>query len=347
MADRKDADAIHRKALVIDSHNDTIVAHIRRGNISLFGEPGRGGYHRSGTVGPLRGPIDSRVRAEEVQINFPKMRAGGVDAAFFAVDVTVSFKNYLTYALDAFGFLDAEMEANRDEVVVALSAEDITAAAQAGKLAAILAVENSDVLERSLNVLRMLYRIGVRSIGLTHNIRTWAADGNAETETGGGLTAFGVQLVKEMNRLGMLVDVAHISERGFWDVMEVATRPVIVSHGNCTAVCDHPRNLTDEQLRALAENGGSLGVTFVPAFVDAKAPTLARLLDHIDHAVQLVGADTVGIGSDFDGGGTLVEDAAAFPQITEGLIARGYSEVDVKKILGENHLRVFREALGA
>jgi membrane dipeptidase len=192
----------------------------------------------------------------------------------------------------------------------------------------------------------MLHRVGVRSIGLTHNPRSWAADGNAEDRNGSGLTAFGVRLVEEMNRLGMLVDVSHINERGFWDVMEVTRRPVIASHSDCKAVCDHPRNLDDKQIVALANNGGVMGVTFVPGFIDAKAPTLERLLDHIDYAVQVAGADHVGIGSDFDGGGTALKDATAFPRITEGLLKRGYSEGDVKKILGENHLRVLKAAIG-
>jgi len=339
--------AFHREALVIDTHNDTIVAHIRRGNLGMSGMPAPDRARRTGAVAGLRGMFGRAERAIEIQINFPKMRAGGIDAAFFAVDVTLAFKNYLTYALDAFGFFDEEVALSEGEVVMARSAQDIVAAKQAGKLAVVLAVENSDVLEGSLNVLRMLHNVGVRSIGLTHNVRSLAADGNAETDGGGGLTAFGVRLVQEMNRLGMLVDVAHINERGFFDVMAVTQRPALVSHGNCKAVCDHPRNLSDAQVRALAANGGCMGVTFVPQFVDAGTPTPDRLLDHIDHAVQLAGADHVGIGSDFDGGGTLVKDATAFPEMTDGLLKRGYSEGDVRKILGENHLRVLREALGA
>ncbi len=339
-----DVNAFHRDALVIDSHNDTIVSHIRRGNLGLSGQPAVDRDRRSGTVAYLRGPFDRATREQEAQIDFPKMRAGGVDAAFFAVDVTRAWKHHLTYALDAFGFFDVEAEQN--EVVIARSADDITAAKKAGKLAAVLVVENSDGTEGSLNVLRMLHKVGVRSIGLTHNTSSWAADGNAEARSRGGLTTFGVQLVEEMNRLGMLVDVSHISERGFWDVMETAQRPVIASHSNCKAVCDHPRNLSDEQIQALAKNGGSMGVTFVPSFVDAAAPTLDRLLDHIDHAVQLVGADHVGIGSDFDGGGTLVEDAVAFPRFSVGFLGGGSCEGDVNKIRGVSHVRVLREALG-
>lgn len=346
MASDSDFMTLHREALVIDSHNDTIVSHIRRGNLGLDGLPAADRERRSGTVAYLRGLLDAADRKQEAQIDFPKMCAGGIDGAFFAVDVTRAWKNHLTYALDALGYFDEEVERLQGEALIARSAEDIVRAKREGKLSAILVVENSDGLEGSLNVLRMLHRVGVRSIGLTHNPRSWAADGNAEERNGSGLTTFGVRLVEEMNRLGVLVDVSHISERGFWDVMEVTQRPVVASHSDCKAVCDHPRNLTDRQIEALAKNRGVMGVTFVPGFVDAQAPTLERLLDHIDHAVKLVGPEHVGIGSDFDGGGTALKDATEFPRITEGLLRRGYGEGDVRKILGENHLRALREAIG-
>ena len=213
-------------------------------------------------------------------------------------------------------------------------------------LAAILVIENSDGTERSLNILHMLYQLGIRSIGLTHNPTSWAAAGNGETDSKGGLTKYGVALVSEMNTLGMLVDVSHINVHGFWDVINTVSKPIIASHSNCKAVCDHPRNLTDNQIKALAQNGGSMGVTFVPSFVAAAAPTFENLIDHIDHTVQLVGPNHIGIGSDFDGGGTLVKDATVFPQFTEELLNRNYSEEDIRKILGKNHLRVIKEAIG-
>ena len=346
MTDRNDAARLHRDALVIDSHNDAIVNHIRRGNLGFSGSPPPDGDRRLASVAGLRGRLDRPALESPVQIDFPKMRKGGLDAAFFAVDVTLAVKNHLTYALDAIGFFDSELEMHGDDVVLAKSAGDVMRAKQDGKLAVVLAIENSDGVEGSVNVLRMLYRVGVRSIGLTHDVSSLAADGNAEARSRGGLTRFGVRLVEAMNALGMLVDVSHISETGFWDVMDVSQRPVIASHSNCKGVCDHPRNLSNEQIRALAKNGGSMGITFVPRFVDKSAPSFNRLLDHVDHAVQLVGADHVGIGSDFDGGGTLLDDATSFPRISEGLLARGYPEGDVRKILGGNHLRVFSEATG-
>jgi len=337
-----DPQALHEDALVIDTHNDTIVTHIRRGNINMSG--GEKGKRHSGTVSYLRGPLDRTTREQEVQINFAKMQTGGINAAFFAVDVTRAWKNHLSYALDAFGFFN--METTDNNVVIVRSSADIQQAKSDGKLAAILVIENSDGTERSLNILHMLYEMGVRSIGLTHDPTSWAAAGNGETDSKGGLTKYGIALIKEMNNLGMLVDVSHISEHGFWNVMDVAERPVIASHSCCKALCNHPRNLTDDQIKALAQNGSSIGVTFVPRFVDESSPIFERLIDHIDHIVQLVGPDHVGIGSDFDGGGTLIKDATVFPQFTEELLNRNYSEQDIRKILGENHLRVLREAIG-
>jgi membrane dipeptidase len=353
--DPHEVEQLHRDTLVIDSHNDSIVSRIRRGNLSITGRETPHLAGRDGTVLFLRGPLETEAYAWSGQIDLPQMQAGGIDCAFFAVDVTRAWKNHLAYALDALGFFDADLAACEAEMTVARSAAEIEAAKTAGRLSALLVVENSDALEGSLNVLRMLHRLGVRSVGITHNLSTWAAAGNAEARCGSGLTRFGVQLVQEMNQLGMLVDVSHISERGFYDTLEVSGRPVIASHSCCAALCDHPRNLTDEQIRALAQHGGVLGITFVPGFIDPswtpamwpERPSLDQLLVHIDHAVQVGGIDHVGIGSDFDGGGSVLPDASHFPRITAGLAARGYPPAAIRKILGENHLRVLRQAVGA
>lgn len=338
----KDPHSLHRQSLVIDCHNDAIVSHILRGNLSISGDSSPERVRYRGAVAHLR---DQRIGTHQpVQINIPKMRQGGIDAAFFAVDVTSAWSNHLSFGLDAYGFFDAEVEDHSDEIVIARSAADIRRAKAEGKLAAILALENSEGLERSLNVLRMLFRLGVRSIGITHNPTAWAAAGNAEEGSGGGLTNFGVQLVREMNTLGMLVDVSHIAERGFWDVLETSTSPVIASHSNCKRLCDHPRNLSDEQIYGLVNNNGVMAITFVPDFVDPHDASLPRLLEHIDHAVDVAGIDHVALGSDFDGGGLLIEDATEYPIITQGLVARGYDEDAIAKILGENVLRVLEEA---
>jgi len=341
-----DCRALHESALVIDSHNDTIVAHIRRGNFGLEEGPEGAAARRSGTIAFLRGDEEPRPGAAVIQINFPKMRAAGIDAAFFAIDVTTALKNRLAYALDGFGYLLNDLEQSGADACIVRRAEDILAAKAAGKVALILAIEHADCTERSLNILRVLYELGVRSIGLTHNVSSWAADGCLEARDGVGLTPFGKQLILEMNRLGMLVDLAHVSPSGFFSALEVTGKPVIFSHGNARALCDHPRNLTDEQLKALAENRGVIGMSYVPYFVAAEHPSLERLLDHIDHVVSVAGIDVVGLGSDFDGGGTLLTDAPEVLRITEGLVARGYPEGAIRKILGENTLRVLQATIG-
>lgn len=341
---------LHEQSLVIDSHNDAIVAHIRRGNVSLADENVQNPTDAIGTIAYLRGPVPPEEEAIGIQLNIPKMRQGGIDAAFFAVDVTRAWKNHLAYALDAFGWFETEVAANTNDICIARKASDIREAKAAGKLAAILVIENSEAVERSLNILRSLYTLGVRSIGLTHNLNTWASTGNDEEDLGGGLTRFGMALVKEMNHLRMLVDVSHISERGFWDVLEISEYPVIASHSNCKTLCRHTRNLSNEQLKALAVNGGVVGITFVPGFITTdgweKMPPLAQLLNHFAYAIDIAGIDHVGIGSDFDGGGDLLKDASEFIKIAEGLSDRGYSDEDIRKVLGGNHLRVFEAACG-
>lgn len=336
---------LHRASLVIDTHNDTIINHIRLDGQSLSNENEKTDIPR-GTVDFLRERYRGDHAKTTLQINFPKMRAGGIDAAFFAVDCTLARNNYLAYSLDALGALHAQIERAGGEVILATCAKDIRSARRDGKLAVVMVIENSDGVEGSLNVLRCLHHVGVRSIGLTHNTSSWAADGNEEARSRGGLTTFGISLIEEMNRLGMLIDVSHISEPGFWDVIETTDKPIIASHSTCTAVCNHPRNLTDDQIKAVDQGGGVIGLTFVPRFVASEDPTLEDFLDHIDHAVQLVGPQVVGIGSDFDGGGLLMHDATHFPDITQGLLDRGYSEDDIRGILGENHLRVFEAACG-
>jgi membrane dipeptidase len=322
------------------------VAHIRRGNAGFFPDKGQPAQGHSGTISFLRGHQVPRPGAAYLQIDFPKMRQAGIDAAFFAIDVTLARNNHLIYALDGFGYLLNDIDRHKGRAGIVRKADDILDAKAAGKPAAILAIEHADCVERSLNVLRMLYEVGVRSIGLTHNVSSWAADGCLEARDGVGLTHFGKALVQEMNHLGILVDLAHVSPSGFYDAIDVSTKPVIFSHGNARALCDHPRNLTDEQLKALGQNGGVIGMSYVPFFVAQENPTLDDLLNHIDHVAEVAGIETVALGSDFDGGGTLLTDALEEPLITKGLIARGYSEADIRKILGENTLRVLRAAIG-
>lgn len=333
---------LHRDSLVIDSHNDTVVALIRRGNIGIAGETGADRDSRAGAVAYLRQYL-SPQGPEAIQFSLPRLREGSVNAAFFAVDTTRARGNHLAYAIDALGYLKWEISAHHD-LLIARCAADIETAQASDKVAVILAVENTIALQHSLYAVDALFELGVRTMTLTHSARSDVADG-CEVDGGGGLTGFGRQVVRRMNDLGMLVDVSHVNERGFWDTLDHTTEPVVASHSCCRALCDHPRNLTDDQLRALGAAGGVVGITFVPSFIDATRPDLERLVDHILHAIDKAGADAVGLGSDFDGGGDLLDHGGQLPDITESLLRRGLAEDTVRGILGANHLRLLRETI--
>jgi membrane dipeptidase len=283
-------------------------------------------------------------------LDLPRLRRGGVKVQFFAAFVHPQFRGgYLRRTASLVDVFYREV-VSLPGVTVVLGDDDIGRVLSAGadQVAAVLAVEGGEALEGSLAVLRTLYRLGVRSLGLTWNGRNELADGVGEAGSDGGLTDFGRTVVAEMNRLGMLIDLAHIAERGFRDVLEVSEKPIIVSHANVRSRCDHPRNLTDAQIKALAARGGVLGITFVPDFVDRSKPSLDRVLDHIEHVIQIGGPDCVGFGSDFDGfQGCLpgLEHAGRMGNLGAGLRKRGYSEADIAKILGGNLLRVLREIL--
>ncbi len=334
----------------IDTHNDSIVFHIRSGNRRLTAE-GQSLPGRDGLVSYLRGPLPGG--ATPPQLDLARMKQGAIDAAFFAVDVTRAWNNHLAYLLDAIGFFLEDL-AEQDELVVVRTASEIQAAKYQGRRGALLVLENSDAVQGSLNILHALHEIGIRSITLTHNPSSLAAAGNGESASGGGLTQFGRSLVTEMNRLGMLIDVSHIAERGFWDVLSVADQPVIASHSCCSALCAHPRNLTDSQLRALGCAGGVACITFVPSFLwedggegRGALESVERILDHVDHAVNLIGAESIGIGSDFDGGGTALPSATDFPLLAVGLSARGYGDEAINGIMGGNVMRLLQATLGS
>jgi membrane dipeptidase len=196
-----------------------------------------------------------------------------------------------------------------------------------------------------------LYKLGVRLLTLTWNQRNQIADGAGESRTGSGLTEFGLKVIGEMNNLGMLIDVSHLSETGFWDVIKRSNAPIVASHSNCYALCPHLRNLKDEQIKAIADKGGVIGITFVPNFLtqEKRKTTVEDVAKHIDYLVEKAGVDYVGLGSDFDGTGGLplgLEGVDKIPNITEELLNQGYKEKDIKKILGENFLRVFKEVVG-
>ncbi|NLE77110.1 MAG: membrane dipeptidase [Chloroflexi bacterium] len=294
-------------------------------------------------------------RASTGHLDLPRMREGGVHAQVFACYVRPEWRQYQA-AGEALRILDAfygELEANAAEMALAATADEVEAAYRRGQTAALLAIEGGEALEESLGNLRMFHRLGVRLLTLTWNFRNALADGVGSLRADSGLTEFGVQVVREMNRLGMLVDIAHLAPRGVADVFALSEQPVVDSHANARALADHPRNLTDAQLEALARSGGVIGVSYVPRFIadNPAEASVARLVDHIDHIVQVAGVDHVGLGSDWDGisGEFVVQglpDVSATPAIVRELHGRGYSAEAMGKIMGGNWLRVWRQVVG-
>lgn len=327
---------LHQAALVVDTHCDTLLRVVGRSFGHGQGQPA---YHL-------------RDRHSEGHIDLPRLRAGGVNVQFFAAYIEPIYKpdRALRRTLQIFDAFYQELAANGDQMLLATSVADIKAAQEQGKLAAVMAIEGGEALEGDLGVLRVLHRLGVRAIGLTWNERNNIADGVGDCRSGGGLSEFGAAVIAEMNRLGILVDVSHLSDPGFWDVINISRHPIIASHSNARAVCNHRRNLTDDQIKALAKNGGVMGMNFCAAFVrEDGQPKLDDLLNHIDHIVQLVGPHHVGLGSDFDGISAApaeLADASCMPLITEGLVRRGYSDEHIRLMLGGNYLRVFEQVWG-
>ncbi|MGI6667561.1 MAG: dipeptidase [Bacillota bacterium] len=336
-----DAEKLHRESIVIDGHCDTI--------LSLMDRPGRPGYQKR----------DFFARNERGHIDLPRLKEGGVTCQVMAVYIEPQYKptrsaRRAMEMLDTFYALLDESEDFR----LATCARDIEEAKTLGKTCGLLSIEGGEAVEGSLSLLRGFYRLGVRAMGLTWNQRNDIADGVGEKSAGSGLTDFGVSLVKEMERIGMMVDVSHLSDSSFWAVANIAERPFIASHSNCRALASNRRNLTDEQIEALAKKGGVIGVVFCPGFVDDNRDnvSLKRLCDHIDHIKSVVGVDHIGLGSDFDGYGSplggidapkvVLSDVSEMPKLTEELVSRGYTEEEIKKILGGNWLRVYKEILG-
>jgi membrane dipeptidase len=324
-----DTTNLHQDSIIFDGHCDTLLE-ILSGK-RKFGE-----------------------RSKKGHIDLPRLREGGVTAQVLAIYLEDQYlpAGAVKQTLRLLDVLYRELAAHPDTFTLATKAADIKAAKRAGKVAAVVGLEGAEALEGDLGTLRMFYRLGVRLLTVAWSRRNQAADGVGEARTGGGLTNFGLQMVQECNKLGILLDISHLAPAGVRDVLEGSSQPIIASHSNAYALCAHPRNLNDEQLLAVAKKGGVVCVVFVPSFIttDRKEASLEKLLDHIDHIVHVAGIDHVGLGSDFDGFGPPppvgLEDVTHLPGITAGLVQRGYSETDVRKILGENLLRVFRQVAG-
>ena len=364
---------VHQGAIVVDTHNDVLQRMVNE-------------------------DVDIRGRLPDGHSDLPRFREGGVDAQFFSVwpDPIYGSDHSARRVLQLIDALYRLLQAAPDRIELATNASDVRRIAGEGKLAALMGIEGGHAIEDDLGVLRMYHRLGVRYMTLTHfNTNHWA-DSSTDVPRHDGLSPFGEDVVREMNRIGMIVDVSHVSDETFWDGMRITTKPVIASHSSCRALCNHARNMSDAMIEAVAKNGGVIGINFYPEFLDdeyrkkreaarggsvvtafavpedrnpakldalarerhlafAKGhsdippPTLEAVADHIDHVVELVGADHVGLGSDFDGIDVAprgLEDVTKYPDLTAILLDRGYSEADVEKILGGNFLRVLREVTG-
>jgi len=316
---------LHQKSMVIDAHCDTLTAmEEQKRCLSVYTGIG--------------------------QVDLIRLKRGGVNVQFFAVFISPEDKkDILVRVREVIARFYREMAENTASIVPVFSYRDIVRGLTQGKIAALLAIEGGEVLAGSLKVLSSLYLSGVRSLTLTWNHRNELGDGIA-VEQPGGLTKFGMAVVREMNSLGMLVDVAHLAAPGFWDVLKTSRHPIIASHANSYALCPHPRNLKDEQIKALAASGGVMGLTFYPPFIHLDRPSLEKLLDHVDHIANLAGVDCIGLGSDFDGISEVIpelSDVSRLPAFTRGLLARGYSKKAIKKILGGNLLRVLKTVISS
>lgn len=292
------------------------------------------------------------LEADQGHVNLDYLRRGKLGAQFWAAFVHPRCYHGLALhnTLEMIDLFWQLMDDYKDDLCFAGSGQDIRQAQRSGRLACLLAIEGGEALEGKLANLRNVYRLGVRLLTLTWNFRNDLASGQMEGAEGGGLSRFGLEVVEEMNRLKMLIDVSHLNEPGFWDVIETSTSPIIASHSNAKALCDHPRNLTDKQIRAIADRGGVIGVNFFTLFLTSKGEaTAADVVEHIDYLVNVGGIDTVGLGSDFDGISdtpTGLENCSQTHIIAFLLAKRDYSEDAIEKIMGGNLLRLCTDVLG-
>lgn len=321
------ASTVHEAAIVIDTHCDTLgrVLEGRR-----LGE-----------------------RSNEGQFDLIRAREGGLTAEVMATFVSRERNgDGVRQSIDFIDTLYQELDAFPGLARIATRATDVVEAKQAGEVALFLGMEGAEGLGGSLRSLRMFHRLGLRVLGITWNRRNEAADGLDEMPTAGGLSTFGRELVQECNRLGILLDLSHLSPQGVEDVLAISEAPVVATHANAWSVHPHQRNLTDRQLEAVAATGGVVGVVPVPPFLGdyGEHAPLEPLLTHLDHLISVMGDDHVGLGLDFDGVGDMrtqgIEDVSRLPVLTEAMVRRGYSDERITKVLGGNFLRVFGQVFG-
>jgi membrane dipeptidase len=361
---------LHFSSIVVDTHDDT-------------------------TQRLLDPKFDLGVRHTDGSIDIPRMREGGLDAIFFSIYIpgTITGPRAVQLALEQMEAVRGQIALHPNDLGLATTAAEVRSAFASHKIAVLMGVEGGHMINDDLKNVDKFASLGVRYMTLTHMVNTNWADSSTDKPAHNGLTDFGKQVVVEMNRVGMMVDVSHIADKTFYDVLATSQAPVIASHSSCRALDDAPRNMTDDMIKALAAKGGVIQINYHVGFLsqefrdaDKAAPELGKaieaeskkrcgdqeacqlieadkilreyvaqgklprvywtkIIDHIDHAVKLVGADHVGLGSDFDGADMPygMEDATHLPQITNALLEKGYSEGDIQKILGGNTLRLMQE----
>jgi membrane dipeptidase len=282
--------------------------------------------------------------------DIPRLREGMVGAQFWSVYIPYEAveEGAARVQLEQIDIARQMLRRYPDVFGEAYDASDVERVFGEGRIASLLGMEGGHAIENSLGALRAFYDLGVRYMTLTHNGTLDWADAANDEHRHGGLTAFGGEVVREMNRMGMLVDLAHTSPDAMHDALDVSEAPVIWSHADAKGLRDHPRNVPDDVLRRVPENGGVVMVTFVPSFLtDAEEATLADAADHIEHVTEVAGIDHVGIGGDFDGISSTpvgLEDVSTYPALFAELSRRGWSEEELAKLAGGNILRVMREA---
>ena len=339
----------HETSIVIDAHNDTVLRLVEKGP---FITETRGKFDNIGDKNKfLSPPLTLSEESESSRIDLPKAEKGGINCLIFACWVSPRYSNPLSRLFSYLDTLESEIQ-KTEGIKPAKDYDGLQNNIKNSKISALISVEGGLPLHENLSVLRMLNKLGVTSLTLTHLHRNALGDGSA-CESDSHLTNFGREVINEMNQLGMIVDLAHINRKGFFDAIQESSDPVIVSHANVNSLTSHHRNLTDKQLVRLADNGGVIGLSFVSNFLqnsegnEESTASIDDLLDNVDYLKDLVGIDHIGIGSDFDGGGELsdLHDISDLPKITKGLVQRGYSSGEIEKILGENFMRLFKEVL--
>jgi membrane dipeptidase len=329
-------------------------------------------------------------------IDIPRMREGGMNAIFFSIwiDGRIMGPPAVQKALDQIDAVHENVRKYSKDLVFCRTAAEVREARKQGKIAALMGVEGGHMIGNDIRVLRMFGDLGVRYMTLSHFYNDEWADSSTDKPAHNGLTDFGKDIVREMNRQGIMVDISHVSDKTFYDALEVSKAPLIASHSSCRALCNHPRDMSDDMIKALAAKGGVIQINYEKSFIDqaykdaseklsggvvamfdqlkkdcgddqecfgrkmaeqeklataeGKLPHVSweRIVDHIDHVVELVGPEHVGLGSDFDGASMPegMEDCSKLPKITEALLRKGYKEDDIRKILGGNTLRVMEQS---